>query len=84
MPIPNDTHPDAETAQIRRLREMTNQERSVLLISLTDSAIYHAKRAIARANPELTERECNFLFMEINYGRELAEAVRADWKARNE
>jgi hypothetical protein len=48
-----------------------------MMRSLTEMAVRNSKRAIRRARPELTERERNLFFIELNYGRDLAEQVRA-------
>ncbi len=72
----SDTHPEAEAVQIRLLREATVSRRFDLLCSLTRTAIYHAKRAIERANPGITPRERDLKYIELNYGSELAIEVR--------
>ena len=73
---PIDTHPDALDAQIRLLRQKTTSERFALLCSLTQTAVYHSKRAIARANPQLSKRDRELLFVEVHYGKELAVRLR--------
>ena len=49
---------------------------SPISTSLTETAIFHAKRAIARAHPELDHAERDLMFIEIHYGKELADQVR--------
>lgn len=71
-----DTHPEADAVQIELLRDKTVRQRFSLLCSLTRLAIHHSKRAIARANPELSQRERDLLFVEVHYGKELAHQVR--------
>ena len=71
-----DTHPEAEAKQIELLRKSTTSERFSLVCSLTKTALFHAKRAIARANPELSQRERDLLFVEVHYGKDLAAGLR--------
>ena len=47
----SDTGRDAEAVQIELLRNSTTAQRFSLLCSLTKTAFFHAKRAIARAIP---------------------------------
>ena len=39
-------------------------------------ALFHARRAIERANPKASARERDLIFLETHYGPELAAAVR--------
>ena len=73
----SDTHPDAEQVQLRLLREATVARRAGLLRSLTQLAVTNSTRAIKRANPELSQCEQDLLFVELNYGKDLADRVRA-------
>ena len=72
----SDTHPEAEAVQIELLRRATNRERFERMCSLTQLALFHARRAIERANPEASARERDIIFLETHYGSELAAAVR--------
>lgn len=76
MPIPNDTSREAEQVQLRLLGEKTPAERLMLAIRLSQDVIRASKRAIARAHPEFTPRQIEHMFIELHYGRELADAVR--------
>ena len=78
MPIPSDTSPEAEAVQLERLRAMTGPERVAQAFWLSSAAIGASKRAIARVHPELSPEEAGDLFIEIHYGKELADAVRQD------
>jgi hypothetical protein len=75
--FPTDTHPEAAELQFELLRNATIAQRIQMMRSLTEMAVRNSKRAIRRARPELTERERNLFFIELNYGRDLAEQVRA-------
>lgn len=76
MPIPNDTSREAEQVQARLLAEKTPAERLMLAARLTQDVIQASKRAIARVHPEFTPRQVEHMFIELHYGRELADAVR--------
>lgn len=81
--MPSDTTADAEQMQLRLLRERSPAQRAALAIRLSADVIRNCKRAVARAHPELAARQIGDRFIELHYGRELAEAVRAakgDWK----
>ena len=75
-PLPSDTTIDAEQVQMRLLREKSPAERLALAMRLSSEVIRASKRAISRAHPELTPRQVGHLFIELHYGRELADAVR--------
>ena len=79
----SDTHADAEKAQIDLLRKASTNERFALMCSLTASAISLSRRAIARANPDLTPQEVDLKFVELHYGRELAGRLRRYLEARS-
>ena len=72
----SDTHPDAEKVQIDLLRKASNSDRFALMGSLTATAISLSRRAIARANPDLSPQEVDLEFVEIHYGKELAARLR--------
>ncbi|HUY89112.1 MAG TPA: hypothetical protein VMV10_10285 [Pirellulales bacterium] len=76
MMIPQDTSVEAEQKQIQLLREKSPAERFMLAARLSQDVIQAAKRAIARVHPEFTPRQVEHLFIELHYGRELADAVR--------
>ncbi len=76
MPIPNDTSLDIEEKQLQLLREMSPSDRLMMAVRLSSDVIRASKRAIARTHPELTPRQVGHMFVELHYGRELADAVR--------
>ncbi|MFL5732227.1 MAG: hypothetical protein ACJ78Q_03420 [Chloroflexia bacterium] len=79
-----DTHPDAERVQIELLRRMTVAQRAELMRSLTRTTIQLARRAIRQAHPEASEEEVDLIFIEVHYGRDLADRVRAYLSRRAE
>lgn len=76
MTLLSDTALDAEQMQLRLLRDKSPAERLGLALRLSSEVIRASKRAIERAQPDLTKREIGYRFIELHYGRELAEATR--------
>ncbi len=72
----SDTHPDAEQVQIELIRKKTVSERFALVRSLTAFTIDLSRRAIARANPDLSPDELRLKYIELVYGKELSQRVR--------
>ena len=72
----SDTHPEAAKVQIELLRKATVAERFSKVRSLTARSVRLSKRAISRANPGLTPEELRLRFIELHYGKDLAERVR--------
>ncbi|MCU0962416.1 MAG: hypothetical protein MUF48_20150 [Pirellulaceae bacterium] len=79
----SDTTLDAERVQLNLLRNKSPSERLGLALSLSSEVIRASKLAISRAHPELTEREVGYLFIELHYGRALAEATRRHEETRD-
>ena len=84
MTIPSDTSIDVERAQLQLLRDMSPADRVALALRLSSDVICASKRAIARTHPELTTRQVEHLFVELHYGKELADALRQHDKARDD
>jgi hypothetical protein len=72
-----DTHPEAEQVLIELLRKATPQRRLELGLLLSQDAMALASHALIQANPHLSDREQKLLFVEVTYGKELADRVRA-------
>ena len=72
----SDTHPEAARVQLELLRRASPAKRFALACSLTDTVLSLCRRALAEANPGLSKDKLDLLFVELNYGRELAERVR--------
>jgi hypothetical protein len=51
-------------------------------MSLSQSAIELSRRAIRRRHPDASEEELGLLFVELHYGRDLADRVRAYLRSR--
>ena len=76
MPPLTDTSHEIEEARLRLLRDKSPSERLMMAVRLSDEVRKASKRAIARTHPELSPREQAHLFVEIHYGKALADAVR--------
>ena len=74
--LATDTTREAERVQLHLLRSKSPAERLGLALRLSSDVIRASKRAISQAHPELTERQVGHLFIELHYGRELAEATK--------
>ena len=73
---PLDTHQEIEEVQIALIRKASVSKRISLLRSLSQTAIQLSRRAINRANPDLTEEELKYKILEHHYGTELTERHR--------
>lgn len=68
-----DTDPKAEEVQISLFRKATITYKFYKILSLSQSVLQLSRRAIARNNKNLTEKQIDILFVTYNYGEELAE-----------
>lgn len=73
----SDTSPEAERVQIDLLRKAGEAERIKLALSLIQCAIDQSRQEIRSQHPHASEEELGLLFVEFNYGKELADRVRA-------
>lgn len=71
-----DTAPQAERVQIELIRKSSVSERISRVRSLSQTTRYLSWRAIQRANPFLSDREVDLIFVEYHYGKDLAERLR--------
>ena len=72
----SDTNPKIEEIQISLIRKSSVAKRILLLRSLSQPAIQLSRRAIMRANPDLSEQELKYKIVEHHYGSQLAERLR--------
>lgn len=72
-----DTHPEAERVQIELLSQATLERRLELGLTFCEEGLAIAHHAIAQANPLLSKQEQKLLFVEMTYGKDLADRVRA-------
>ena len=71
-----DTSKAAEAVQNSLFSRLTNRERLQRVCFLSDWVLGLSKAAIAKKNPDLTEKERSLIFVEIHYGKALADKVR--------
>jgi hypothetical protein len=71
----SDTHPDAEAVQFELLRRMTPSRKLEMVFKLTAAVVGFSRQGIRDRHPGLTDREVDLMFIEMNYGKELAEGV---------
>ena len=74
MACMNDTSPEAERVLIELLRACSPTRRAEMASTLTNQALWRARRGIAKARPELSEVERRLLFVKVHYGARLADA----------
>ena len=72
----SDTHPDIQRLQIELARRMSPAEKIEQVRKMTDFVVRLSRRAIARANPELTGEEVDLRWVELCYGQKLAAELR--------
>jgi hypothetical protein len=77
----SDTDADSERVQIDLLRAAGPARRVGLAMGLTRTVIGLSRRALRAAQPELAEPEIEALWVELHYGREIAEGLRAHGRA---
>ena len=74
----SDTPRGIQRLQIELAQRMSPAEKIEQVRKMTDFVVRLSRRAIARANPELTEAEVNLRWVELSYGRKLASELRDD------
>ena len=79
-PYTTDTSPEALAVQLDCLRKLTPQERIRKTCAMSRRVRKMAFEAIRRRHPEFDESEVQLLFIELTYGKPLANEVRR-WKA---
>lgn len=80
---PADTEPDAERVQVALLRAAPVARRLRLALALSGTVIGAARRALARAQPQASARDRDLRFVELHYGADAAEGLRADLDRRD-
>jgi hypothetical protein len=74
--IPRDTPSKIEEIQINLIRQSNIPKRIAMVQALTEITVRLSKKAILRANPQLSEQEINFLFCSFTYGENLANKIK--------
>lgn len=75
-PLFDDTDPKVEQFVIEGIRKRDAAQRFEMASSLTATCVNLAFRAIRRARPEMSYRDAELFFVEMNYGPDLARAIR--------
>jgi len=78
----SDTAAEAEQVQIELTRRMTTAQKIAQVRSLSALVIGLSRRAIARAHPHLSPQELDLKFVELHYGKELADGLAEDLRRR--
>ena len=79
-----DTDVKSEKILIDLLREKSIAEKFDMVRSLSQSMIELSKRAIARANKGIDDDQVNIMFVELHYGRALAQGFKKQLEKRSE
>ena len=77
-----DTSPEIERVQIELLRKMSPARKFNLVRSMTRTMIQASRANIQAMHPDADENELRLLFIELYYGKELADRVRVDVERR--
>jgi len=78
----SDTDPRAEQVQIELARRSTAAGKMTQVRALSDLVARLSRRAIARAHPELSPAEVELKWVELQYGKPLAAALREYKRSR--
>lgn len=79
----SDTDREAEEFQADLLRAKTPAERLAIALRLSREIADACKAAIRRTHPEFSEIQLCEKFVELQYGKALAEELRGYWASRN-
>ncbi len=77
-----DTSPEAERVQIELLRKASAAKKYGLVNSLSRTLIQASRNNIRRLRPDASEEELALIFVELHYGKELADRMRTDLERR--
>ena len=83
QPYTTDTSIEAERIQLEQIRRMKPSQRVQKAIALSNEVARMCKAAIRRRHPEFDENEVSLKFIELNYGKQLSDEVRA-WRIARE
>ncbi len=72
----SDTHPDAERVQLELIRKMSIAERLACAAEWTRMVVALSRDGVARANPAAHARELDLLWVQQQYGADLASRLR--------
>lgn len=72
----SDTSPEMEKVWIQMWRDKTPEFRLQRTFALSDQVITRSRAAIRRLHPEWTDLQCQLFWVEVHYGRDLAQRLR--------
>jgi hypothetical protein len=78
----SDTDPESERVHLAMLRTASPERRLRLALSLSRTVMDLSRAGIARRHPGASPEEVGLIFVEMNYGRDLAEELRAELARR--
>ena len=73
--LSKDTNPQIEKIQISLLRNQSIAKKFAQVCALSQTTIQLSKRAIARRNQNLDDKQINLLFINHQYRKDLADRV---------
>jgi hypothetical protein len=82
QPYTTDTSDDALAVQLEGFRRMSPTERVNKMCKLSAKLRRMAMDAIRRRHPEYDQQEIRMKFIELTYGKELADSVRNQLRER--
>lgn len=72
----SDTSAEASQLQVKSLQAKTSSERLALTLTLSNTVISLSRRAIKRTNPGFSDSDVHCQFVELHYGKQLADELR--------
>jgi hypothetical protein len=77
-----DTSPEMERVQIELIRKASPAKLFGLVRSMSQTIIQASRENIRRLHPDANKEELTLIFVELYYGKELANLVRAQMEKR--
>ena len=71
-----DTHPEAEAVRQELLRGASESDKFAIVRALTATVVSLCRMGIRERHPEYNDLDTGVHFVEMNYGKELAEGLR--------
>jgi len=76
------TRPEMEPVQIELIRKASPAKIFGLLRSMSQTMIQASRRNIRKLHPDASEEELTLIFVELYYGKQLANLVRSQMEKR--
>lgn len=78
-----DTSPEMERVQIELIRKASPAKLFGIVRSFSQTLIWASRKQIQQLHPDASEEELKYIFIELPYGKELADRVQAYDKKRS-